>query len=67
MQHLHAYGDGGDACTLDDYNEIVIQFCFVVLFGVAFPATGVCMCAYMHVYIGLLMECVLDVHAYTGT
>ena len=37
---LQTYGDGGDACTLDDYNEIVIQFSFVVLFGVAFPITG---------------------------
>jgi hypothetical protein len=37
---LETYGDGGDACTLDDYNEIVIQFSFVVLFGVAFPITG---------------------------
>ena len=37
---MQIYGDGGDACTLDDYNEIVIQFCFVCLFGVAFPITA---------------------------
>jgi len=38
--NLGLYGDGGDACTVDDYLEIVIQFCFVVLFGVAFPLTA---------------------------
>jgi len=26
--------------TLDDFNELVIQFSFVVLFGIAFPLTG---------------------------
>lgn len=34
------YGEGGSARTVDDYNEIVMQFCFVNLFGVAFPITG---------------------------
>jgi hypothetical protein len=26
---------------VDDYQELIIQFCFVTLFGVAFPLTGI--------------------------
>jgi hypothetical protein len=36
-QIMQEYGGGGDACTVDDYQELVIQFCFVTLFGAAFP------------------------------
>ncbi len=34
------YGEGGGARTVDDYNEVVMQFCFVCLFGVALPIIG---------------------------
>ena len=34
------YGGGDDKCTVDDYQELVLQFCFVTLFGAAFPLLG---------------------------
>jgi len=39
-QIMQEYGGGGDACTVDDYQELVIQFCFVTLFGAAFPLSA---------------------------